>query len=154
MTVRCVCRGGVRVDPSPVLLSSPWCMSETTHLGPGKLSQAPPGIPKGVSCVLAHLPRALSVSRFVRLWHISGEPEVLSGISLTWVSKEKSESNLTLKSSHIKCFVFRRAIRNLPFISGVLQCQQRYLGVGLCPVTPGDLSGTESESSCLGSPLR
>lgn len=121
----------------------------------GQLSQAPPGIPKDVSCVLAHLPRGLSLSRFVRLWHISGEPEVLSGTSLTWVSKDKSESNLTLKSSHIKCFVLRRVIRNLPFISDKgLQCQQRYLGVGLCPVTPGDLSGTESESSCIGSPLR
>lgn len=71
-------------------------MLETAHLGPGELSQAPPGIPKGVSCVLTHLSRALSVSRFVQSWYISGEPEVLSGTSCTWVSKEKSESNLTL----------------------------------------------------------
>lgn len=127
--------------------SSPWCRLETAHLGPGELSQAPPGIPKGVSCVLTHLSRALSVSRFVRSWYISGEPEVLSGTSCTWVSKEKSESNLTLKSSHRKCFVLRRAIRNLPFISGVLLCQQRYLGVGLCPVTPG------VNLNCVQSPL-
>lgn len=65
-----------------------------------------------------------------------------------------SESNLTLKSIHVKSFVLLRAVRNLPSISGALQCQQRHLGVGLFSVTPVNLLGTESASSHLGWPLR
>lgn len=105
----------------------------------GKLSPALPGISKGVSCVLAYLSRGLSVSRVVWSRHISGEPEVLPGFSHTWVS-EMSESNVTLKSIHVKCFALARAIRNFLFISGASHCQQRYRGVGLFSVTPQALS--------------